>query len=66
MALSRGIVIGLVTSCASANEIYPWVAFIFGAVAGVAYNVVAKVIPASHIDDPTEVIPVYVVFKSNI
>ena len=39
----------------------PWTAFIYGLLAAVVYSVLAKLIPKVHIDDPVEVVPVFLV-----
>lgn len=61
VALSKGILAGLVASSACASEMRPWAAFIYGLLAAVGYAVSAKVVPKAHLDDPVEVIPVFLV-----
>ncbi|CAD8132895.1 unnamed protein product [Paramecium octaurelia] len=59
VALSRGIISALVAVSAATDDMKPWTAFIYGLLAAVFYSVLAKVIPKVHIDDPVEVVPVF-------
>ena len=61
VALSRGIISGLVAVSAATDDMKPWTAFIYGLLAAVFYSVLAKVVPKAHIDDPVEVVPVFLV-----
>ncbi|CAK60161.1 unnamed protein product (macronuclear) [Paramecium tetraurelia] len=58
-ALSRGVICGLVAVSAAADDMKPWTAFLYGAIAALIYSFLAKVMPAAHIDDPAEVVSVY-------
>ncbi|CAD8115566.1 unnamed protein product [Paramecium primaurelia] len=59
VALSRGVVSGLVAVSAAADDMKPWTAFVYGFIAALFYSILAKATPSAHIDDPAEVIPVY-------
>lgn len=37
----------------------PWTAFVFGLLAALFYSVLSKAIPKAHIDDPVEVVPIF-------
>jgi len=66
VALSRGVVSGLVAVSAATDDMKPWTAFIYGLLAALLYSVLAKVVPKVHIDDPVEVVPVYLVIIISI
>ena len=66
VALSRGVVSGLVAVSAATDDMKPWTAFIYGVLAALLYSILAKVVPKAHIDDPVEVVPVYLVIINSI
>lgn len=60
------MICGLVAVSAAADDMKPWTAFLYGVVAALIYSFLAKVMPAAHIDDPAEVVSVYlVIYKYN-
>ncbi|KAM3137819.1 hypothetical protein pb186bvf_010062 [Paramecium bursaria] len=59
VALSKGVIAGLVAVSAQANDIEGWTAFIYGLFAAIIYNVLAAAIPKYHVDDPIEVVAVH-------
>ncbi|CAK85357.1 unnamed protein product (macronuclear) [Paramecium tetraurelia] len=59
IALSKGIISALVAVSAATDDIKSWTAFFYGLMAAGVYSVLAKAVPKHHIDDPVEVIPVF-------
>ncbi|CAK88125.1 unnamed protein product (macronuclear) [Paramecium tetraurelia] len=57
--LIRNHKFGCLVQSAATDDMKPWTAFIYGLLAAVFYSVLAKVIPKVHIDDPVEVVPVF-------
>lgn len=55
----NGLLAGMVAICAGANTVYPWAAFVIGAIAGIVYFLWAKALTALKIDDAINASPVH-------
>ena len=61
--LCNGMLTGLVAITGACDNVHTWAAITIGAIGGVTYFTVARILAAGEIDDPIDAVPVHFVIK---